>query len=92
MGRLIAKSLGVLCLLIGLVGILTPIPFGIIFFTLACLLLIPTSETAARAIQGARKRSRRFDAGMHAIAKRAPSPYRRILRRTDLDIGDKHFS
>ena len=90
MGRLIARALGILCLVIGVLGILTPIPFGIVFFTLACLFLIPTSPTAVRLIRGARRRSRRFDAAMSTVARKVPSPYRRILRETDLDFMDRH--
>jgi len=72
---------------IGIVGVLTPIPFGIVFLVLAMLLLIPTTPGAAGLEKRMRMRMRssRFDRTMAALTRRAPAPYRRILRRTDID-------
>lgn len=85
MVRLAVVALGLLFLLLGIVGILTPIPFGIVFLVLAMLLLIPTLPNAAGLVRRLRMRSARFDRGMTAVIRRAPAPYRRILRQTDID-------
>lgn len=92
MVRLIVKTIGYLFLAIGFIGMLTPIPFGLIFFVLALLLLIPTSPTVVRLMQRARRKSHRFDTAMTGISRRLPSPYRRILKTTDVDILERtHF-
>lgn len=90
MSRLIIKLLGFVCLIIGCVGMLTPLPLGLVFFILALLLLIPTSPNVARATRWLRKKSPRVDRFMAGIIKRLPSPYRRILRATEVDILDRH--
>lgn len=77
--------LGFVCLVIGIIGILTPIPFGLIFLMLALLLLIPTTPGAARLVRRLRIRFGRFDRLMALAIRRSPAPYRRILRRTDID-------
>ncbi len=89
--RVTIMVLGYICLAIGFVGILTPIPLGLVFFVLALLMLIPTSPLVVRLIQKVRKKSPRFDRMLEGIARRLPSPYRRILKTTDLEMMDRHF-
>lgn len=84
MVRIALIATGFCCLLIGLVGILTPIPFGVVFITLSALILIPTLPGADNAIRRLRVRFTRFDRMLHSVARRVPSPYRRILKRTDV--------
>lgn len=91
MVRIVLMLLGYLCLLIGFVGVLTPIPFGLVFLILACLLLIPSHPGATRVLRALRLRFRRFDTLMSKAASNLPSPYRRILRRTDIDLVDRHL-
>ena len=83
--RLALIALGSVFLVFGIVGVLTPIPFGIVFIVLAMLLLIPTTPGTARLVQRMRSSSSRFDRMMVAVIRRAPVPYRRILRQTDID-------
>ena len=84
--RLIMIGLGFVFLLIGIVGILTPIPFGLIFLCLSFILLVPTVPGAAGAVQRVRRKSRAFDGAMAHVTNKAPMPYRRILRQTE--VGD----
>lgn len=86
MVRFATKVLGWVFLVIGVVGVLTPIPFGIFFLMLSMLLLIPTTPGMARFVQRMRSKSPHLDRSMAAVIRRAPAPYRRILRQTDIDF------
>ncbi|MEM1187465.1 MAG: hypothetical protein AAGI72_03010 [Pseudomonadota bacterium] len=85
MARVLIMAVGFVFLLIGFIGVLTPIPFGLVFLLLALLMLIPTTPGVARLVQRARRRSSRFDQLMILAIRKSPAPYRRILRRTDVD-------
>jgi hypothetical protein len=87
MMRLALMVVGWLFLVLGIIGALTPIPFGLVFLALAMLLLIPTTPAAAPIVRRLRMRSSRFDRLMTAVIRRTPAPYRRILRRTDIEAG-----
>jgi len=87
MMRVAMQGLGALLLVLGVIGVLTPIPFGIVFLVLSMLLLIPTTPGVADAIRRLRVRSPRVDLLMADIVRRSPAPYRRILRQTDTDSG-----
>ena len=89
MARIAGMLLGFVCLIIGIIGMLTPIPFGIVFMVLAFLLLIPTTPGATRMIKHLRRKSPRFVQMMAAVITRLPLPYRRILRRTDIHAMDQ---
>lgn len=89
MFRLFAAILGIFLLLVGIVGILTPIPFGLLFLIAAFLLLIPASPMAASGLKGLRRRSVYFDGLMHRASRRLPFVYRRILRRTELGDAER---
>ena len=84
--RFAAKLVGWVFLIIGIIGILTPIPFGIVFLALSLVLLIPTSPGVTQFVRRMRRRSPHIDRSMAAVIRRAPAPYRRILRQTDVDI------
>ncbi len=91
MRRILVLIAGYICLVFGIAGLLTPIPVGIIFTVLAALLLIPTSPRAARALRYLRTRSSRIDRKVADIARRVPSPYRRILQKTEVEISDRPY-
>lgn len=82
---------GYLFLVVGVIGLLTPIPFGVVFLALSLLLLIPTSPAAAARMMRLRRRLPRFNRFLLKVSRRLPSPYRRILRRTEVDFMDQHF-
>jgi hypothetical protein len=88
--RWIVQAFGYVFLLIGIAGLLTPIPFGVVFFTLALLLLIPTTPWVTRRVQRLRQRWARLDRMMAGLIRRLPVPYRRILRQTDVDVLDRY--
>lgn len=87
--KLVLKALGFACLGIGMLGMLTPLPFGILFLVLASLLLIPTSPGFTAQLRRWRLNSPRFDRAMASLIRRLPLPYRRILRETDVDSLDR---
>ena len=84
MVRWAARLIGGFFAFIGVIGMLTPIPFGIIFFVLGLLFLIPTTPGVAEAVQRMRGRISLFDRAMQVVTDRAPYPYRRILRETEI--------
>lgn len=87
--RLIFQGIGFILLFVGIIGVLTPIPFGLFFLILAMLFLIPTTPSVLRGVQYLRRRYPSFDARMTALTARLPYPYRRVFRRTEVDIvGD----
>ena len=86
MTRLISRIFGFFFCLIGLIGLLTPIPFGIVFFIIGLVILIPSTPSAAKPVRWARGKFSPFDRAMAAVTNKAPAPYRRILRQTETDI------
>ena len=84
MVRLLCRLIGSMFCFIGIIGMLTPIPFGLIFFVIGLLFLIPTTPSVARAVRRARARIGLFDRAMHAATRVAPAPYRRVLRQTEV--------
>lgn len=82
-GVIFFRLLGAIFLVLGIIGILTPIPFGIVFLLLAMLCILPTTPSAARFIRRWRMRSPRIDRLLGDLTLRLPMPYRRILRKTD---------
>lgn len=83
--RLFIQGIGFILLFVGIVGVLTPIPFGIFFLILALLFLIPTTPAVLRGIRHMRRRSPAFDGRMTALTRKLPYPYRRVFRRTEVD-------
>ncbi|WP_262695839.1 hypothetical protein [Kordiimonas aquimaris] len=84
MMRILCRVIGSALCFIGLIGMLTPIPFGLIFFVIGLLFLIPTTPSAVTAVQWARRKVRLFDRTMSAVTNRMPYPYRRVLRKTEV--------
>lgn len=84
MGRWAARLIGGVFTFFGLLGMLTPIPFGLIFFVIGLFFLIPTTPVVARYVRGARRKISLFDRSMTAVTTRMPYPYRRILRETEI--------
>lgn len=89
MTRIIMMIIGYCCVALGVVGMLTPIPLGLFFFVLSLMFLIPTSPRLVAGLQKLRRKSARFDRMMSSLSRRLPSPYRRLLRQTDVDIMDR---
>ena len=81
--RLLLQVIGFVFLLFGFIGMLTPIPLGIVFFFIGLMFLIPTSPWVVRLIKKIRRKSRRVDTAFHAMTRRAPQPYKRVLRETE---------
>ncbi|MBL4788918.1 MAG: hypothetical protein JKY60_07675 [Kordiimonadaceae bacterium] len=88
MMRIIARLIGGILCFFGIIGMLTPIPFGIVFFVIGLLFLIPSTPSAANGVRWMRKKVRIFDRAMTAITNKMPYPYRRILRSTELGVED----
>lgn len=85
MMRILCRIIGLVLCLFGVIGMLTPIPLGILPFILGLLFLIPTTPSAARAVRWARRKIRIFDRLMSATTNRLPYPYRRVLRETEVN-------
>lgn len=88
MKRILCQIIGSALCFIGVIGLLTPIPFGLIFLVAGLMFLIPTTPAVARGIKHLRRKSERFDNAMTSITRRLPTPYRRVLRETELSVLD----
>lgn len=82
--RFILRVIGFLFLLIGIIGVLAPIPFGLIFLILSMFCLIPTTPGTAKIVKKLRRKSTRIDRTMTNVTAKLPYPYRRILRETEI--------
>ena len=85
LARWIARILGAVLTAFGVLGMLTPIPFGLIFFIIGLMFLIPSTPGAATLVQKARARVGMLDRSLYAISRRLPLPYRRILAMTEVE-------
>lgn len=83
--RLFIQGIGFILLFVGIIGVLTPVPFGLFFLILAMLFLIPTTPSVVRGVRYLRRRYPAFDGRMAAITRRLPYPYRRVFRSTEVD-------
>ncbi|MCK0068847.1 hypothetical protein [Kordiimonas laminariae] len=88
MMRIICRIIGGALCFFGVIGMLTPIPFGLILFVIGLMFLIPSTPSAARGVRWARTKVGIFDRAMTAITNRAPMPYRRVLRQTEINSYD----
>lgn len=88
MMRLLCRVVGGALCFIGIIGMLTPIPFGLIFFVIGLIFLIPSTPSVARGVRWTRSRIGVFDRAMDMATRVAPAPYRRVLRRTEIDGYD----
>lgn len=84
MMRILCRIIGSALCFFGILGMLTPIPFGLILFIIGLLFLVPSTPSAANAVRWARRRIRVFDRVMSAATNRMPYPYRRVLRETEI--------
>ncbi len=85
MMRILSRIIGSILCFIGIIGMLTPIPFGIIFFVIGLMFLIPSTPSAANGVRWARSKVGFFDRSMSMMTRRLPVPYSRILRQTEID-------
>ncbi|WP_191253826.1 hypothetical protein [Kordiimonas sediminis] len=90
MTRFLCQFFGIIFLILSIPLLLTPIPFGLLFLLISLLLLIPTSTRTVRVLRYLRRKSKLFDTLMHQATSKAPSTYRRILRRTETDYLRPH--
>ncbi|MFC3053477.1 hypothetical protein [Kordiimonas pumila] len=81
--RILCRLIGSLLCFFGIIGLLTPIPFGLIVFVIGLMFLIPSTPVSAQWVKGARRKIGFLDKAMHHITEKLPTPYRRILRTTD---------
>ena len=88
MARIFCIILGTILCLIGVIGMLTPIPFGLVFFLLGLLFLVPASPKATRAIRWVRAKVGIIDKVLLRITSKLPMPFRRVLRRTEVNAVD----
>ena len=72
-------------LVIGLLLWPLPLPFGLLFVFIALTGLLAWSPAAVRLIRYMRKRLGWFDRAMNWLTRKAPAPYKRLLKRTEGD-------
>lgn len=75
-------ALGVVCLLVGVMTVWTPLPTGIPLLALGIVVLATVSATARRLVKRARRHNGLFDRSMVAIESRAGRALAAKLRRT----------
>ncbi len=85
MARLLVQLMGAFFLIIGIILLILPIPFGVFFTLLGLLLLIPSSPWISAKIRDIRGRYAKVDSMFAKVTSRLPLPYRRILRSTEPD-------
>ena len=85
MVRLISQIIGYFFLLLGVIGIIFPfLPIGLVCTVIGLMILIPTSPRLVRFIKNWRRKSYRVEKVFHGMTRRAPMPYRRVLRQTEI--------
>jgi hypothetical protein len=82
MRAFLATALGIVCLLAGLIFLLTPVPLGAPLLSLALVLLVASNRTAARLLLSGRRHSRPLDNAVAWTERRGGERLRRVLRRT----------
>lgn len=82
MTKLILKSVGYVCLVVGILTVLTPIPTGIPLIAFATIILLGTSPTARRFVSRLRRRSTRVDGWIAWVEARAHRRAATLLKRT----------
>ncbi|WP_034492219.1 hypothetical protein [Afifella pfennigii] len=82
MRRVAFLFLALLCFLVGLAFIATPIPLGAPLFAVSLVLTIGASRTAARWVAGFRGRVPVFDRGVDFLERRGGRRLGRVLRKT----------
>ena len=84
--KIILRIIGFVFLAIGIVGILTPIPFGLFFLVIAMLFLVPTTPSFALRVRKLRQRYPTLDDRLRRFSRRLPFVVRRILKETESDL------
>lgn len=80
--RYVFILIGLVCLLIGLLTVWTPLPTGIPLLAFGIVILATVSATARRMLKRARRHNGLFDRGMVAVEARASRTLSTMLRRT----------
>lgn len=75
-------GIALLCLLIGLVTVGTPLPTGVPLLALGILLLVGVSATARRMLRAGRRRSGALDRSLVFVETRAHRNMGTMLKRT----------
>ena len=88
MPRLFIQILAVLLILLGLVVLPLPIPFGGILLAAGLTILIASSASFAAALKARRLRHAFLHRLLYAIEERAPRCIRAILERSDPSLDD----
>ena len=83
MTRLFWLALGWAFLFLGILLMILPIPFGLVFLMLAFVVLVPLSPWFVRRMRGMRARFRLVNSAFSGLTRRVPVPYRRVLRATE---------
>ncbi len=83
--KFVLRIIGFVLLAIGIIGVLSPIPFGLFFILLSMMFLVPTTPSFTRFVQRMRRRFPRMDKSMTSMTGKVPYPYRRVLRGTEVD-------
>lgn len=89
--RFFLVLLGGFFFLFGIIGVLTPIPLGLLFLVLGASLLIAISHRFRRSVGGLRRRSRLVDNSMDRAERYTPRAYRRVLRSTRVNDWDRRM-
>lgn len=89
MAKYLCRIIGSALCFFGIIGMLTPIPFGLILFIIGLMFLIPSTPAAAGLVRKARKNIGIFDRAMAFATEKSPHPYRRILRTTEVDFLER---
>ena len=84
--RIIFRVIGIIFVLLGIILGIAPIPIGWLMMLIGLLFLIPTTPSVARFIRGMRRRSTTVDRAFAGLTRRAPMPYRRVLKETEVDV------
>lgn len=87
--RIICRVIGLIFVILGIILGIAPVPIGWLMMMIGLMFLIPTTPSVARFIQGLRRRSSTIDRAFHGLSRRAPAPYRRVLRETE--VNDVRF-
>jgi len=80
------RVLAILCLLVGFITILTPIPTGIFLLAIGIALFLMTSKTAIIYVRKIRRKFPKVDNLLHKAEYQLPEKLAKTLRRTSVRI------
>jgi len=87
--RILCRTIGIIFVILGIIFGIAPIPIGWILMLIGLMFLIPTTPSVARMIKNLRRRSVTVDRAFAGLTRRAPTPYRRVLKETE--VNDVRF-